>query len=37
MEAAGRLYAGYGEAADRFYAERLKAQFARTDANDMLY
>ena len=25
------------EAADRFYAERLKAQLAHTDANDMLY
>ncbi len=25
------------EAADRFYADRLKAQLARTDANDMLY
>jgi homoserine O-acetyltransferase/O-succinyltransferase len=25
------------EAADRFYEERLKAQLARTDANDMLY
>src|ERR1044071_50137 len=25
------------EAADRFYAERLKAQLARADANDMLY
>jgi homoserine O-acetyltransferase/O-succinyltransferase len=24
-------------AADNFYAERLKAQLARTDANDMLY
>jgi len=25
------------EAADRFYADRLQAQLARTDANDMLY
>lgn len=25
------------DAADRFYGERLKAQLARTDANDMLY